>query len=63
VDRIKLTLKRRFVHKGEELSYLNAGCPAPSGTHIGVFPLARATLGFSGQTIEAVVNKNCRVKE
>ena len=29
VDRIKLTLKRKYRYQGKELSYFNAGCPAP----------------------------------
>jgi len=63
VNRIKLTLKRRYEYKGRELSYFNAACPAPAGTRLVSFPIARATLGFSEQTVEAAVNKSCRVKE
>lgn len=29
VDRIKLTLKRKYSYRGRQLSYFNAGCPAP----------------------------------
>lgn len=64
VDRIKLTLKRKYTHKGMELSYFNAGCPAPQGAKRTVFPLARATLDFAeGISIAARVEKACAVKE
>ena len=61
VDRIKLTLKRKYTHRGRRLSYFNAGCPAPPGTRITSYPLARGTLGFAGQTIRATVTKVCGV--
>src|SRR4051812_8894377 len=32
VDRIKLTLKRKYTYKGQQLSYFNSGCPAPEGS-------------------------------
>jgi len=64
VDRIKLTLKRRYTHRGRRLSYFNAGCPAPSGAKRTVFPLALATLDFAkGVSIAAKVEKACAVKE
>jgi hypothetical protein len=62
VDRIKLTLRRRYVAGGEHLSYFNAGCPAPAGTQSVSFPLARATFEFEDQTpITLGVSKTCRV--
>jgi hypothetical protein len=63
VNRIKLTLARRYRHGGRDLSYFNAGCPAPPGARRTVFPLARATLGFVGNDITAVVSKVCGVTE
>jgi hypothetical protein len=63
VNRIKLTLKRKYTYRGQRLSYFNAGCPALPGTRIATFPLAKATLGFADQTMKATVTKICGVRE
>ena len=64
VDRIKLTLKRKYTYKGKRLSYFNAGCPAPKGLKRTVFPLALASFDFAeGVSISARVEKACAVKE
>jgi hypothetical protein len=64
VDRIKLTLKRKYRYQGKELSYFNAGCPAPKGTKTASFPLARASFQFSeAEEIALTVQKSCGVKE
>jgi hypothetical protein len=64
VDRIKLTLRRKYDYQGRELSYFNAACPAPKGTDTASFPLATANFSFAGgEQIAATVNKACRVKE
>jgi hypothetical protein len=64
VDRIKLTLKRKYRYQGSELSYFNAACPAPHGTNTASFPLALANFSFAGgEQIAATVVKSCRVKE
>src|SRR6478735_2688317 len=46
VDRIKLTLKRKYTYRDHQLSYFNAGCPAPRGVPRTVFPLAFASFQF-----------------
>jgi hypothetical protein len=64
VDRIKLTLKRKYSYKGKELSYFNAGCPAPGNAPRTVFPLAYVTFSFAGrEDMGASVPKSCGVKE
>ena len=64
VDRIKLTLRRKYRYLGRELSYFNAACPAPRGTDTASFPLATADFSFAaGEQITVTVNKSCRVKE
>jgi hypothetical protein len=64
VDRIKLTLRRKYRYRGKELSYFNAGCPAPEGSKRTVFPLALASFDFAdGASISARVEKACAVKE
>ena len=64
VDRIKLTLKRKYTYRGKQLSYFNAGCPAPQGAKRTVFPLALASFDFAEDlSIAAKVEKACAVKE
>jgi hypothetical protein len=64
VDRIKLTLRRKYAFEGRQLSYFNAGCPAPSGTKATAFPLALASFDFSeAKEISLGVTKSCRVAE
>jgi hypothetical protein len=64
VDRIKLTLRRKYRYRDRELSYFNAGCPAPEGSKRTVFPLALASFDFAdGASLSARVEKACAVKE
>jgi hypothetical protein len=64
VDRIKLTLKRKYDYRGRQLSYFNAGCPAPQGSPRTVYPLALASFAFAdGTDLSAKVEKACAVKE
>ncbi len=64
LDRIKLTLKRKYTYRGKHLSYFNAACPAPGKAPRTSFPLALATFSFAGRpSMSATVNKTCGVKE
>jgi hypothetical protein len=64
VDRIKLTLRRKYDFQGHQRSYFNAGCPAPKGTRATSFPLALASFEFAGQKeISLSVTKSCGVSE
>lgn len=64
LDRIKLTLRRKYTYKGRQLSYFNAACAAPKGAKRASFPLAFATFSFAGRpSLSATVNKTCGVKE
>lgn len=64
LDRIKLTLRRKYRYLGKELSYFNAGCPAPPGAPRTSFPLAFATFSFAGRaSLGTTVTKTCGVKE
>ncbi|HEX3733539.1 MAG TPA: hypothetical protein VHU86_00140 [Solirubrobacterales bacterium] len=64
LDRIKLTLRRKYRYQGKELSYFNAACPAPKGAPRASFPLAYATFSFAGRPpLSATVDKTCGVKE
>lgn len=63
LDRIKLTLERKYHFGSQQLSYFNAACPAPRGVDRVGFPLAKATFFFRDRQIAARVDKACGVKE
>jgi hypothetical protein len=64
VDRIKLTLKRKYRFRGKELSYFNAGCPAAKGFKSTSFPLASVSFGFAEiKQVSLTMSKNCAVKQ
>jgi hypothetical protein len=64
LDRIKLTLRRKYPYRGKELSYFNAGCPAPGKTKRVEFPLAYVEFSFAGRApMGATVPKTCAVRE
>jgi hypothetical protein len=64
LDRIKLTLRRKYRFRGRELSYFNAACPAPRVAKRAAFPLAEASFFFAeGVQLSATVDKTCGVKE
>jgi hypothetical protein len=64
LDRIKLTLKRKYSYGGKQLSYFNSACPAPGKAKRTSFPLALATFYFDQLKPLAVsVDKTCGVKE
>jgi hypothetical protein len=64
VDRIKLTLRRKYTYKGQALSYFNSGCPAPKGTRGASFALAQASFEFAeAKRVVLGVQKSCGVKE
>jgi len=62
LDRIKLTLRRKYTYKGRRLSYFNAACPAPGHAKRASFALALATFSFAGRpSMSATVEKTCGV--
>ena len=62
LDRIKLTLKRKYQYRGRRLSYFNSGCPALKGQTRASFPLAYAEFFFAGrEPMGAAVRKTCGV--
>lgn len=62
VDRIKLTLRKKFRVGGKQRSFFNASCPAPAGASVVSFPLARASFYFSERKPIAIgIVKNCGV--
>jgi hypothetical protein len=64
LDRIKLTLRRKYAYHGAQLSYFNAGCPAPGHAKRTSFPLAYAEFSFAGRApMGATVPKTCGVAQ
>jgi hypothetical protein len=63
VDRIKLTLRRKYRWHGKELSYFNAACPALKGTDTAAFHLAFAEFSFAHAEVGVAVDKSCGVTE
>jgi hypothetical protein len=64
LDRIKLTLRRKYTYKGKQLSYFNAACAALKGAKRASFPLAHVDFSFAGRpSLAATVTKTCGVKE
>jgi hypothetical protein len=63
LDRIKLTLRRKYRHKGRLLSYFNSACPAPKGAKRASFPLAYVEFSFAKRKpMGATVTKTCGVR-
>jgi hypothetical protein len=62
VDRIKLTLRRKYQRGNKQASYFSANCPAPEGARTAVFPLAKADFAFGDKALTLKVNKSCGVK-
>ena len=64
VDRIKLTLQRKFTRHGVQRSYFNSSCPAPGRAKLTSFNLARASFFFAEKDpISLDVTKICGVEE
>jgi len=64
VDRIKLTLRRKFKDHGRQRSYFNASCPAPPGARLTSFQLAKASFYFAEmKPVTLDIVKTCGVKE
>lgn len=63
VSGLSLTLERTFRHDGRTHSYLSAGCPAPPGFTVAVYPFARAAFGFDdGRTLRSSLTRSCKVR-
>lgn len=60
---LEMTLDRRFNYKGQSHSYISSGCPAPKGTGLVAFPIARTSFAFAGgKTLSSVLLGSCRVR-
>jgi hypothetical protein len=63
VTGIEMTLKRDFTSHGSSRSYVSAGCPAPKGTSVVPFSLARASFAFAGgERLGSTLVRSCRAR-
>lgn len=63
LKRIVLELRRQFVYRGRQHSYLSAACAAPSGVNLGVFPFVRVGMTFAdGRKLESTLIRTCKVR-
>ena len=64
LKKISLDLRRNFVYRGRNHSYLSAACAAPAGATIGIFPFVRVSMTFSdGRRLASTLTRTCRVKK
>lgn len=63
VTSLSLHLRRRYEYRGQQHSYLSAGCPAPDGFPGATFPLVRARYSFDGGTnLSSVLVRTCHAR-
>ncbi|HET8567044.1 MAG TPA: hypothetical protein VFL77_11285 [Solirubrobacterales bacterium] len=62
VSGLSLDLGRNFTYRGKRQSYLSAGCPAPKGLRVALFPFAQASFKFKARTLTSTLVRSCRVR-
>ena len=63
VTKFDMKLRRVYTYRGQQRSFVNAGCAAPEGFPGAVFPFARARFGFSGgEQVETTLIRDCKVR-
>lgn len=64
LKRIVLDLRRDYVYRGKERSYLSAACAAPAGFNLGVFPFVRIGMTFAdGRKLASTLVRTCTVRK
>jgi hypothetical protein len=59
----EMTLGRRYRAAGSRMSYLSAGCPAPSGVSRALFTMARGSYRFDdGRILTSSLVRSCQVR-
>jgi hypothetical protein len=63
MKRIVLDLKRNFVYRGRQHSYLTAACEAPEGSGFGIFPFVKVGMTFEdGRKLASTLIRTCTVR-
>lgn len=58
-----MRLRRTYLYRGRRRSYVSAACAAPAGFPSAVYPFARASFRFAGDTrITSTLTRDCRVR-
>jgi hypothetical protein len=64
LKQISLNLRRDFVYRGREHSYVSAACEAPAGFNGAVFPFARVGMTFADQRkLSSTLTRSCQVRQ
>jgi hypothetical protein len=62
VEKISLSLFRRYSHRGRARSYISAACSAPAGFFSAFFPFARTSMTFEDdRTLSSTLTRSCAV--
>jgi hypothetical protein len=63
ISAFSLSLARRYIYRGEQMSFASASCAAPKSLPGGVFPFARASYVFEdGRTLSKTLVRQCKVR-
>jgi hypothetical protein len=63
VTHFDMKLRRVYTYKGQKHSYISAGCAAPDGFTVIVYPFAQANFGFAaGQHVTSTLVRECAVR-
>lgn len=63
VTHFDMKLRRIYTYKGQKHSYISAGCAAPDGFTVIVYPFAQANFGFAGGThVTPTLVRECAVR-
>jgi hypothetical protein len=64
ISAFDLSLGRNYTYRGKKMSYASADCPAPSGFPGAVFPFAKASYEFAGETtLSSKLVRQCKVRK
>jgi hypothetical protein len=63
VTHFDMKLRRIYTYKGQKHSYISAGCAAPDGFTVIVYPFAQANFGFAGaKHVTSTLVRECAVR-
>ncbi len=63
ITNFEMKLRRVYTYKGQKHSYISAGCAAPDGFTVIVYPFAQANFGFAGgKHVTSTLVRECAVR-
>jgi hypothetical protein len=64
LKKISLNLRRTYVYRGVQRSYLSAACSAPSGFTSATFPFSKVSMTFAdGRKLSSTLIRTCKVQK